>query len=108
MDARKENKGSDFSREVGRKEKRRLRAIRTGKRSAWLGLGMLGLIGWSVAIPSLAGVALGLWIDRHYPGKFSWTLMLLIGGLITGSLNAWRWVEREKEEIQQEEEDNHE
>lgn len=28
---------------------------------------MFGIIGWAVAIPTLIGVAVGIWLDRHYP-----------------------------------------
>ena len=56
---------------------------------------MMGLIGWSVAIPTLLGAALGLWLDKHHPGKHSWTLALLVAGLVIGCLNAWRWVAKE-------------
>ena len=42
---------------------------------------MMGLIGWSVAVPTLLGAALGLWLDQHHPGKHSWTLALLVAGL---------------------------
>jgi ATP synthase protein I len=53
---------------------------------------MSGLIGWSVAVPTLAGVALGVWLDKRHPGTFSWTLALLVAGLMIGCLNAWFWV----------------
>ena len=58
------------------------------------GLGMFGVVGWSVAIPTLIGVAVGIWIDRSWPSQFSWTLMLLIGGLMLGCMNAWYWVRK--------------
>jgi ATP synthase protein I len=37
-----------------------------------------------VAIPTLLGAALGIWIDEHYPGSHSWTLALLAIGLGLG------------------------
>ena len=52
---------------VGRsalKAARKLRARRHVTRTVWFGLGMMGLIGWSVGILTLLGVALGLWLDR--------------------------------------------
>jgi ATP synthase protein I len=58
----------------------------------WFGLGMMGLVGWSVAVPTLAGTALGLWLDQHHPGRHPWTLALLVLGLALGCLNAWRWL----------------
>ena len=43
---------------------------------------MMGLIGWSVVVPTLLGAALGIWLDKHHPGKHSWTLALLVAGLV--------------------------
>jgi ATP synthase protein I len=92
--------------EVGPKAERKLRAQRHVDRTVWLGLGMMGLVGWSVAVPTLAGAALGLWLDKNYPESFSWTLTMLIVGLFIGCLNAWHWVEKEHREMQEEQEDN--
>lgn len=85
----------DLQRAVGAKEARKLRARRDGGRSVWFGLGMMGLVGWSVALPALAGVALGAWLDRRWPGSVSWTLALLGLGVALGCFNAWHWVRRE-------------
>jgi ATP synthase protein I len=97
-----------LARQVGVKAERKLRAQRQVNRTVWLGLGMMGLVGWSVAVPTLLGAALGLWLDKHYPASYSWTLTMLIIGLFIGCLNAWYWVSREHREIQQNEEDNNE
>jgi len=86
-------------REVESRESRKLRARREGTRSAWFGLGMFGMVGWSVALPAVLGVALGVWIDRNWPGPYSWTLMLMLGGMALGCVNAWLWVSREREQI---------
>ena len=83
-----------FSRKVERKGALRLRAQRQPDNTVWFGLGMFGIVGWSVAIPTLIGVAIGVWIDRIMPSRFSWTLMLLIGGVMLGCLNAWYWVRK--------------
>ncbi len=99
---------SSLIRQVGTKVERKLRAQRHVDRTVWLGLGMMGLIGWSVAVPTLVGTALGLWLDKHYPASFSWTLTMLIIGLIIGCLNAWRWVSKEHKEMQEEQEDYNE
>ena len=55
----------------------KLKAQREATKSVWFGLGMSGLIGWSVTIPTLIGAALGIWVDKRYPSTYSWTLMLL-------------------------------
>jgi ATP synthase protein I len=74
-----------------------------------MGFSMMGLVGWSVAVPCLIGTALGIWIDAHHVSHYSWTLMLLVLGLLLGCYNAWYWVSRESEEImkEQEQNDNH-
>jgi len=98
--------GTAFSRAVGAKAARKLRAQRNSTRGVWLGLGMMGLIGWSVVVPTLAGAALGVWLDNRHPGRHSWTLMLLVIGLVIGCLNAWHWVEKEDREMRAEQENN--
>jgi ATP synthase protein I len=93
---------------IGAAEARKLRTKRRGVQGIWPGLGMFGLIGWSVAIPTLLGILLGALIDKHYPGVHSWTLTFLIIGLFIGCLNAWHWVAREDKAIQEDEENKHE
>ncbi len=78
--------------QVGAKAARKLRARRDGAPGVWSGLGTMGLIGWSVVVPTLAGAALGIWLDARHPGVHRWSLALLVAGLVLGCLNAWRWV----------------
>lgn len=73
-----------------------MRKRREGAPGVWFGLGMFGLVGWAVAVPTLIGIAVGLWLDRVAPQDFSWTLALLLAGVLLGALNAWLWVERER------------
>ena len=98
---------SEFSRAVAAKVARKLRARRNATQSVWFGLGMMGLVGWSVAIPAMAGTALGIWLDSHHPGNHSWTLALLIAGLVLGCLNAWHWVDKEDREMREDQENHH-
>jgi len=93
-----------FVRNVGTKETRKLMAQSRITRTVWSGLGMMGLVGWSVAVPTLLGAALGIWLDARYPSAHSWTLTLLIIGLTLGCLNAWHWVAKEDREIRREQE----
>jgi ATP synthase protein I len=83
---------------VGAKEQRKLKARGERNHDVWFWLGMFGLVGWSVAVPTVIGVALGVWIDKTWPSRFSWTLMLLLIGVVLGCLNAWYWVKRESPE----------
>lgn len=84
-----------FREDVARKAERHRRARREEHRSIWFSLGLFGIIGWSVALPSLGGIALGIWLDGRFPGRISWTLTLLFAGVVAGCLNAWYWVKQE-------------
>jgi ATP synthase protein I len=81
--------------DVTNKEVRKIRARREKRRSIWFGLGTFGMVGWSVVIPTLVGLFLGIWIDSTWPGQYSWTLMLFMVGLALGLYNAWRWIQFE-------------
>lgn len=96
-----------FAREIGAKAARKIKA-RKSTQGVWLGLGMMGLVGWSVVVPTLLGAALGIWLDKHHPGKHAWTLALLVAGLAVGCLNAWFWVAKEEKAMRDEPEDGDE
>ena len=96
-----------FSNEVGDKEERRLQAQHE-KKSVWSGLGLFGMVGWSVAVPALLGTALGIWLDKNYKESFSWTLSLLITGLMLGCLIAWNWIQKENKEMHKKNDDENE
>jgi ATP synthase protein I len=87
-----------LSRIVGAQEDRKLQARMVGS-SVWAGLGMLGLIGWSICLPTLLGAWLGRWLDERHPGAHAWTLALLIAGLCLGCANAARWIGSEQQAI---------
>jgi ATP synthase protein I len=97
-----------FSQEVGAKAARKLKARRHATQGVWFGLGMMGLIGWSVAVPTLLGAALGLWLDNRHSGTYSWTLALLVAGLAIGCVNAWHWVAKEDQAMREEQQDRDE
>ena len=84
-----------FEQDVARKAARHQRAAREGDRSLWFSVGLFGVVGWSVAIPTLLGLALGIWLDARWPGRVSWTLTWLFVGIVLGCANAWYWVSQE-------------
>ncbi len=96
-----------FAREIERQAARKIKA-RQSTQGVWFGLGMMGLVGWSVVVPTLLGAALGIWLDHHHPGQHPWTLALLVVGLVVGCVNAWHWVAREDQAMHDKTEDDHE
>lgn len=93
-----------LSEQVAKKEQRKIRNRSNQDRSIWFGLGMFGLVGWSIAIPTLIGIAIGVWIDRTWDHDYSCTLMSLFVGVVIGCSIAWYWVKRES--LAAEESDN--
>lgn len=91
----KDDHGERWAREAEEKEQRKVRARKEGDRSVWFGLGMFGLVGWSVAIPTVVGALIGIWIDKKFPSQHSWTIMGIVIGVLIGCFNAWRWMNKE-------------
>lgn len=106
MEPGNENSREAFSRQIKEKEKRKVRFQSQDKLSAWSGLGMVGIVGWSVVVPALLGTALGVWLDKNHPQSFSWTISLLFVGLAMGCIIAWNWIDKEKQEINKNIEDD--
>ena len=94
-----------FAEKVAKKESLKIKALRHKDETVWFGLGMFGIVGWAVAIPTLIGIALGLWIDRTWPSRYSWVLMFLIIGVVIGSINAAYWVRKIRNTIIEEDDD---
>lgn len=104
----KKNYIDEFSQEVGEQENRKLEAMKEHKRSVWQGLGMFGMVGWTIAVPTLGGVALGKWLDKAHPRSYSWTLTLLFAGLVFGCSVAWYWIKKEHRDMHAKNENNDE
>jgi ATP synthase protein I len=102
-----ETSGQTLAEQVGAKADRKIIA-RKSTQGVWFGLGMMGLIGWSVVVPTLLGTSLGIWLDQHHPGKHPWTLALMVVGLTIGCLNAWYWVAQQDSAMRDEPKDGNE
>ena len=102
-DERERNSPTDArlpSRGTSREAARKLRAQRMQGQGVWFGLGMSGLIGWSVAVPTLLGALLGLWLDRRHPGSAFLDAHAAGRGIGVGCCNAWHWVAQEDKAMQ--------
>ena len=62
------------------------------------GIGTFGMIGWSIAVPTVGGAFLGLWLDRVAPQNFSWAIALILGGVVMGAFIAWGQISKEGED----------
>lgn len=91
-----------LNRALQTKVPRRLARLRQGDHTLLSGFATFGLIGWAIALPTFLGAVIGLWIDRHFPSSHSWTLALLVAGLVLGCAQAGHWVSREQRRIQSE------
>ncbi|HEY6972647.1 MAG TPA: AtpZ/AtpI family protein [Candidatus Angelobacter sp.] len=80
-------------RQVESKQERMIRG-REHKNAVLRSIALLGVIGWSVVLPTLVGVAAGAWMDGRWPSRFSWTLVLMTAGLVLGCTNAWLYIRR--------------
>lgn len=94
MTERNRRQADDIGRDAARK-----RAARDDPGPSPLrGIGVFGMIGWAVAVPTVGGAFLGLWLDRIAPQDFSWTIALILGGVVIGGFLAWGWIDKEKGE----------
>lgn len=78
-----------FSRQIEESGRKLLEARRQRPR-VWCQAALLGVGGWLVVLPVVAGAYLGLWLDRRHGGHGqSWTLTLILIGLGVGLYNFW-------------------
>lgn len=88
----KDDKSAD---DIGQRARRMKQARDDPGPSPLRGFGTFGMIGWSITVPTVGGAFLGIWLDRVAPQDFSWTIALLLGGVVVGGFIAWGWVTKE-------------
>lgn len=88
------SKKDDTSEAIRRRAQRMEESRNAPKYSPLSGLGVFGVVGWSVAIPTVAGAFLGMWLNRVAPQNFSWPIALILGGVVVGALVAWSWIDK--------------
>jgi len=81
--------------DIGRRAERMKSARDNPGPSPLAGISTFGMVGWSIAVPTVGGAFLGLWLDRVAPQDFSWTIALILGGVVLGGLISWAWISKE-------------
>lgn len=81
-----------LDRAVRRTRDRRDDGERQGEPSFGRYLAQIGVLGWTIVLPTMLGVFLGRWIDRSLGTGIFWTGPLLLLGLAAGCWTAWRWM----------------
>jgi ATP synthase protein I len=84
------NNHEKLSEAVKTRQERRERWRREGERSIGQNLAMIGVLGWTIVLPTLLGLFAGRWLDRQFHMGIFWTLGLLVVGLTAGCMLAWR------------------
>jgi ATP synthase protein I len=77
---------------VHQQRERRRRWRRQGELSAARFVGQIGVLGWIVVTPTLAGLFLGRWLDHRFGTGIFWSAPLLLVGVAIGCWSAWRWM----------------
>jgi ATP synthase protein I len=90
-------RADELRRVVLHKSLRRERARQRRDESVWAWLGTFGLVGWTVALPTLLGLAFGRFLDDRVDTTSSFTITFLVVGAAVGVSMAWYWVRRESE-----------
>lgn len=69
---------------------RQRRRQREGEGSLTQSLALIGVLGWTIVLPALAGMFAGRWLDHRLSSGVFWTGSLLALGLAGGCALAWR------------------
>jgi len=55
-------------------------------------LGQMGILGWTIVVPTLIGVLIGRWIDRALGTGIVFSAALIMVGAAIGLWSAWKWM----------------
>lgn len=58
-------------------------------------LGQIGVLGWTIVIPALIGLAAGRWLDKTMHSGVFFSAPLVMLGAALGLWLAWRWMSRQ-------------
>jgi ATP synthase protein I len=59
-------------------------------------LGQIGILGWTIVLPTLAGLAIGHMLDRWFGTRVFFSAPMLMLGAAAGLWFAWKWMHRQE------------
>lgn len=94
MSADRPAKSSDdpLARETRLRRDRHDRWLRDGDMSVGRRLAQIGVLGWILVAPTLAGLFFGRWLDERFSSGIFWTAPFMVFGLCLGGWTAWKWM----------------
>ena len=98
-------RGSTYFGQIGLKAAQKVQTLPNSAQDTAAGSGIIGLAA-SVAIPSLLGVTLGMWLDNRHFILFPCTPTLFAVGIALGFINSRRWMMKQEREFRMEQEEN--
>ena len=97
MNKKKLSAEEEMLRKIEKDSSKKIKAEEEGS-DIMFGLGLFGIVGWSISLPTVMGIALGVYLDKRFTQSFSWTITLLFAGVVLGSFNAWHWIKEKTED----------
>lgn len=85
----------NMHRAVQLREERTVEWERTGERSLWQNLSMIGALGWLIVTPTLLGVLIGRWLDNSFDSGIFFTGAFIVLGISIGCYLAWQRISKE-------------
>ncbi len=101
-------RSDQFGEQISRKARRKSKLAHQPSPSIWSSFSLFGVVGWSVAIPTVLAIVVGIWLDRSIQDHHSWTLVMLPIGLAIGCALAWHWIRHEQQQIEKHEQEDKE
>ena len=74
---------------------RKREALEEPEPSLGVRLGQIGILGWTIVVPTLLGLVIGHWLDRHFNTGVFFSAPLLMAGAAFGLWSAWKWMHRQ-------------
>ncbi|WP_112799111.1 AtpZ/AtpI family protein [Rhizobium sp. SYY.PMSO] len=57
-------------------------------------LGQIGILGWTIVVPTLLATLLGRWLDRSFSTGIFFSAPCIMLGAAFGFWSAWKWMHR--------------